>query len=78
MMGPPSAGKSMFALRYKPCITQVGECRACQAQQAARRSELEHWREDARRTGEESREKSEERATTRDRGKDQDGPDYER
>jgi ATP-dependent exoDNAse (exonuclease V) alpha subunit len=45
---------------------------------AEKRSELEQWRDDARRSREAAKEKTKGRAPTRDRSKDRDGPDYER
>jgi hypothetical protein len=41
-------------------------------------SELERWREEARRTREAAKEKSKGRSAARNRSKDRDGPDYER
>jgi hypothetical protein len=44
----------------------------------AKRSELEQWRDDARRSREAAKEKTRDRAPTRGRAKDRDGPDRER
>ena len=44
----------------------------------ANRSELEQWRDDARRAREAATEKTKDRAPTRGREKDRDGPNYER
>jgi hypothetical protein len=51
-----------------------------QAQQtgAEKRSELQQWRDDARRAREAAKEKTTQRGPTRDRAKDRGGPDYER
>jgi ATP-dependent exoDNAse (exonuclease V) alpha subunit len=43
-----------------------------------KQSELERWREEARRARETAQQKSKDHTRNRDRGKDRDGPDYER
>jgi ATP-dependent exoDNAse (exonuclease V) alpha subunit len=43
-----------------------------------KQSELEQWREEARRAREAAKERAKEHRQHRDRGKDRDGPDYER